>query len=113
MTKDAVKGKGLIMPGTNFIGPGNAMDKKPLSKGDALAKKHDEAYGRYLDAGHSKKRVYLGYSDADKKLQKKSDVTTPEGLVTYTGMKAKKMLHKTGITGPKLKDGETVTRKIK
>ena len=106
MLKNAHDGKGLVFPGSNYIGPGNAMDKKVRSKGDALAKKHDLEYGRYHSAGFKNKRVYMGYSDADKRLQKASDVTTPEGLVTYTGMKAKQVMHKLGLTGKRLRDKE-------
>lgn len=104
MVKDAAKGKGVVLPGSNYIGPGNPMGRKVKSKGDALAKKHDEDYDRYIKAGYSKKKVYAGFSDADKRLMKKSDVTTPEGVATYAGMKAKQLLHKTGITGKKLKE---------
>ena len=48
----------------------------------------------------------MGYSEADKRLMKKSDVKTPEGIATYLGMKAKQMLHKTGLTGKMLKDSD-------
>lgn len=103
MVKDAKKGKGLVLPGSNYIGPGNPMNRKVKSKGDALAKKHDEDYDEYLKAGVSKKKVYGGYSDADSRLRKASDTTTPEGVATYLGMTAKKGLAK--LTGQKkLKD---------
>lgn len=102
MVKNAAKGKGLVLPGSNYIGPGNPMNRKVKSKGDALAKRHDEDYDRMLKAGYSKKKVYGGFSEADKRLMKKSDVTTPEGIATYTGMKAKHMLSKTGLTGKRI-----------
>jgi hypothetical protein len=113
MMKDAAKGKGLVLPGSNYIGPGNPMNRKVKSKGDALAKKHDEDYDRYLKAGYSKKKVYGGFSDADKRLMKKSDVTTPEGVATYTGMKAKQLLHKAGLTGKHLKEKNVRKREAK
>jgi hypothetical protein len=84
-----VTGKGLTLPGTNYLGPGNPMGRKVMSKTDALAKTHDEAYGRYLAAGYSKKQVYGGFSESDKRLMKAADTTTPEGLAAYGGMKAK------------------------
>ena len=113
LVKNAIKGKGVVLPGSNYIGPGNPMGRPVKSKGDALAKKHDEAYARYLAAGYSKKKVYTGFSDADKKLMKKSDVTTPEGVATYTGMKAKQLLHKAGLTGKKLKEKNVRKREAK
>ena len=101
---NAVRGKGIVLPGSNYIGPGNPMGRKVKSKGDALAKTHDEAYSKMLAKGHSKKAVYTKFSDADKRLMKKSDVTTPEGVATYAGMKAKHLLHKIGLTGKMIKD---------
>lgn len=113
MIKDAVRGKGLVLPGSNYIGPGNPMGRKVMSKGDALAKKHDETYNRMLKAGFGKKRVYGGYSYSDKKLMDRSDLHTPEGLVTYGGMKAKQLAHKAGlkhITGKKLTKKELLQK---
>lgn len=104
MAAGVARGKGLTLPGSNYIGPGNPMNRKIKSKGDALAKQHDKDYERYLKAGYSKKNVYSKFSDADARLMKKSNVTTPEGIATYAGMAAKKALHKTGLTGKKLKD---------
>lgn len=112
MTKNAIRGKGIVLPGSNYIGPGNPMNRKVKSKGDALAKKHDEDYGRLLKAGYSKKRVYAGFSDADKQLMKKSDTTTPEGVATYAGMKFKHLLSKTGLTGKRIKHAD-VERRLK
>jgi hypothetical protein len=113
MVGDVAKGKGLVLPGSNYIGPGNPMNRPVKSKGDALAKKHDEDYDRYLKAGYSKKKVYAGFSDADKKLMKKSDVTTPEGVATYAGMKAKHLLHKAGLTGKRLREKNVRKREAK
>lgn len=112
MIRNAIRGKGLVLPGSNYIGPGNPMGRKVKSKGDALAKKHDEDYGRLLDAGYSKKRVYLGFSEADKRLMKQSDTTTPEGLTTYAGMKAKHVMSKTGWTGKRITYAD-VDRRLK
>lgn len=98
------RGKGLTLRGSNYIGPGNPMGRKVKTKTDKLAKEHDQAYDAYIKKGIPKKDVYLKFSDADKKLMKKSDVTTSQGLATYTGMKAKQLLHKAGLTGKKIKE---------
>ncbi len=100
-----VKGEGWILPGSKYIGPGNRLDLgKPKNAADAAAYEHDLAYDRYLKRGKSKLKVYTGFSDADQKLMKRSDVTTPHGLATYLGMTPKKALYKLGITGKKIKD---------
>ena len=105
MIKDAAKGKGLVYPGSKYIGPGNPMDRgKPTSSADAAAYQHDLDYDRLLKKGVKPKKLYLGYSDADKRLMKRSDITTKHGLVTYGGMAVKKGLYKLGLTGKKIKD---------
>lgn len=63
---DNRKKKGLVFPGSKYIGPGNPMNLgEPLSDGDALAYEHDMAYNRLLDAGVSPAEVYLGATEAD------------------------------------------------
>ena len=97
---DALRGKGFVLPGSKYIGPGNEMKKgKPVDAADAAAYQHDVDYDNYMKAGHKAKDVYLGYSDADERLLKKADMTTPNGLAAGLGMLAKKGLHK--ITGSK------------
>jgi len=101
---NAARGKGIVYPGSKYIGPGNAMNLgKPNSKADAAAYQHDLAYDKYLKDGHKKKKVYAGFSKADQQLMNKSDVTTKHGLVTYGGMAVKKGLYKLGLTGKMLK----------
>lgn len=101
---DALDGKGLIYPGSKYIGPGNAMNKgTPNSTADAAAFQHDKDYDQYLKDGHSEKRVYAGFSGADQRLMDRSDVTTTHGLATYGVMGVKKGLYKLGLTGKKLK----------
>ncbi len=103
MLSNAAIGKGIVLPGSNYIGPGNPMDREVLSYGDFLAKKHDEAYGHYLDAGHTKTNVYGGFSEADKELMESSDLSTPEGMATYLGMKIKEYsAYLTGLGVPPL-----------
>lgn len=99
MLNRARKGKGLVLPGSKYIGPGNPINSgKPVNKDDALARQHDIDYDNYLKKGVKSKDLYLGYSDADKRLLRKADATTPEGFATTVGMGAKKLLNKTGLT---------------
>lgn len=104
---DAVRGEGLVLPGSKYIGPGNRMDKgKPVDQADANAYQHDVDYDNYLKKGHSKKDVYLGYSDADERLLKNTKADTPSGLAVNLGMGAKKLLNKTGLT-KRIRDTDT------
>lgn len=100
----AAAGKGIILPGTNYLGPGNPMDRPVTDEHDARAREHDLAYMRYADQGHSKFNIYTGYSDADEKLRRESDTTHPSGLASYLGMTIKKGIHKTGLTGAMIRD---------
>lgn len=97
---NAARGKGVVLPGSNYIGPGNEMiGKKPTSKNDEAAFKHDTDYGDYLKAGVSKKDLYGGFSDADQRLMDRADLTKYDGVAAYAGMGIKKLKHK--ITGSK------------
>lgn len=97
---NAARGKGVVYPGSKYIGPGNPMNRgKGTSSADRAAYKHDVAYGKYLDKGVKPMKLYAGYSEADKKLMKDSDVTTKHGLVTYGGMAVKKGMYKLGLSG--------------
>jgi len=105
MGVNAVRGKGLVLPGTRYIGPGNSLNAgKPKSSADAAAREHDEDYDRLLKKGVKSRKLYLGYSEADERLRKKSDVTTPDGLATWGVMSLKKGAQKLGFTGKKIKD---------
>lgn len=96
---NAARGKGLVLSGSKYIGPGNPLNRgKPRGRADAAALQHDKDYDNYIAKGHKAKDVYLGFSDADKRLMKRSDTTTSAGLATYLGMKGKKILNKTGLT---------------
>jgi len=101
--KKAVTGKGIVLPGSNYIGPGNEMKgQKTMSRGDALAKKHDEDYDKMIKRGAKKTDVYLGYSEADKRALKSSWKEAKRGsgqaLAVAAGMGAKALLHKSGLT---------------
>ncbi len=99
MVKNLVKGKGLTLPGSKYIGPGNPMNRgKPVDKADANAYQHDIDYDNYLKKGVKKKDVYLGYSDADERLLKNTKADTPNGLAVNLGIGAKKVLNKIGLT---------------
>ena len=105
MLVKAAKGKGLTLPGSNYIGPGNPLHSgKPKSKADAAARLHDIDYDRLLKKGVKPSKLYFGFSKADERLMKRSDITTPDGLATYGGMALKKGLYKLGLTGKKIQD---------
>lgn len=96
---NAARGKGFVLPGSKYIGPGNELNKgKPVDEADANALQHDYDYDNYLKKGHKAKDVYTGWSDADDRLLKKTKADTPNGLAVNLGIGAKKLLHKTGLT---------------
>lgn len=105
-------GKGIVVPGHKYIGPGNPLPEKlgaekdkPVNKADYSAYLHDNEYDRYKSAGIKDKDVYLGFSDADKRLMDRSDLTDKSGLITYLGMGFKKGLWKAGV-GKRIRDKE-------
>ena len=96
---DAARGKGLVLPGSKYIGPGNEMNKgKPVDQADANAYQHDIDYDNYLKKGHKSKDVYTGYSDADERLLRNTPADTPNGLAVNAGMLLKKGANKLGLT---------------
>lgn len=104
---NAARGKGLVLPGSKYIGPGNSLNRgKPKSKADAAALQHDKDYDATIKkhGNKIKKKLYLGFSDADQRLMNRSDITTPDGLATWGGMAIKKAGYKLGLTGKKLKN---------
>lgn len=101
--KKAVTGKGFTLPGSNYIGPLNEMKGQPTrSRGDAIAKKHDEDYMKMTDKGAKKSDMYLGYSHADRRALKSSWKAAKTGsgqaLAVAAGMGAKALLNKSGLT---------------
>lgn len=59
--------RGLVLPGYNYLGPGNGLDRgEPVNEADAAAREHDEAYQALLDAGDN---PYLKYNHADAAFQ--------------------------------------------
>lgn len=56
----------LHYPGYNYLGPGTRdFTKRPINALDAAARRHDLAYGRYIDAGIPAWKVYAQYNEAD------------------------------------------------
>lgn len=94
------KGAGATLHDSTFIGPGNAMRhwSKAKSRTDLAARQHDLDYEAYIRAGLKPSSVYLGFSDADKRLMKRADLTTRHGIMAYGGMAVKKLINKTGLT---------------
>ena len=108
---NAARGKGMVLPGSKYIGPGNEMNKgAPVNEADANAYQHDIDYDNYLKQGHSAKHVYTSYSDADERLLRKTKANTPEGLAVNLGMLAKKGAWKLGLT-KRLRDTDVVKRR--
>lgn len=53
----------LTLPGYNYLGPGNPLDKgEPTNQSDYVAQDHDHEYQRYIDAGLN---PYLNFNEAD------------------------------------------------
>jgi hypothetical protein len=101
--KKAVKGEGLVLPGSKYIGPGNKMNLgKPRNRGDALAYQHDKDYDSMLAKGAKKSDVYLGYSNADARALKGAWREAKRGsggaLAVAAGMGLKKLGHSIGLT---------------
>lgn len=92
MAAKKVLGLGVTLPGEKYIGPGNPLNLgDPNSAGDEAAYQHDLDYDAMLKKGMSEKQVYMNFSNADQRLMKRADVTTPSGLAAYLGMGAKKV----------------------
>lgn len=101
--RKAVKGEGIVLPGSKYIGPGNRMDLgKPKDRGDKTAYKHDQDYDKILKSGGKKKDVYLGYSHADKRALKQAWKDARDGsgssLAVAAGMGVKALASKSGLT---------------
>jgi len=107
--KNAIRGKGIILPKTKYVGPGNQMNLgRPRGKGDAIAYQHDVDYDNYKQSRKVNPiKLYLGYSDADKrarKLARRYKHEDPAALAVYAGMSIKKRASKIGLTGKRLRD---------
>lgn len=65
-----VKAKGdWSLPGSNYIGPGNPVDRfPPLTPDDAVAREHDLDYTEYIEQGHN---PYTSYNDADERARRR------------------------------------------
>lgn len=97
--RNAIKGKGFVLPGSKYIGPGNEMNKgAPVDEADANAFQHDKDYDEYIKRGHRPRDVYTGYSDADERLLRNTKADTPNGLAVNLGMGLKKGANKLGLT---------------
>ncbi|AGF85785.1 VP1 [Canine bocavirus 3] len=65
MAPIARKPKGWLFPGYKYLGPFNPLDNgEPVNKADSVAREHDLAYSKYLEAG---KNPYLNFNKADQK----------------------------------------------
>jgi hypothetical protein len=98
MVKDYKRGKGIIFPGSRYIGPFNPMPEggiteewMPTSRGDYSAYLHDRDYGRYLEEG---KTPYTRFSEADQRMIDRAmkDLSSAESLATFYGMTGRKAI---------------------
>lgn len=100
---NALRGEGVVLPGSKYIGPKNSMKKgTPTTKADADAYQHDIDYDDYIKHGVKPSKVYTRYSDADDRLRKKSSKQKhkdPNALAAWAGMSGKRLLHKSGLVG--------------
>jgi hypothetical protein len=97
-----LQGKGTILPGSKYIGPGNSLRKgKPRSVADRMAFQHDLDYDNYLKQAKLRPlQVYGSYSDADRRLLRGARKTAhkdPSSLAVYAGMGAKALGAKIGL----------------
>lgn len=82
------------LPGTNYIGPGNPVDRHPpLSSDDAIARDHDMAYSDYIAQGQD---PYWSYSKADERARKKFGKTW-QGKLGHAFFTAKRFAWKAGF----------------
>jgi hypothetical protein len=75
----AAEGKGVVYPGSNYIGPLNYAGlgaPPPLSKMDELARIHDLQYGWLIEQGVD---AYYTFNMADVYMLENADLTTAEG----------------------------------
>lgn len=101
----------LTLPGYNYLGPGNSLEKgEPTNPSDAAALIHDIEYQKYIDAGLN---PYTNYNAADEAaiLNFASDWGGTVGKAVFT---AKRMLAKIGLIDhislpPAMDDYETET----
>lgn len=88
----AVRGRGIVYPGTNYIGPGNPLSSgRPKSYHDNLARTHDYQYQYLMDKGVD---PYFSWNQADREMVKKADPTTLEGAAVLMGINPKRIFRR-------------------
>lgn len=99
---DHTTNKGAVLPGTDFVGPGNPIDPKPArSETDQVAKEHDLGYENLLNRAKSE---YLSEEDFKREVYKLDDEAihrfseeyqksgTWQAFVGKYGLKAKRLI---------------------
>ena len=85
------------LPGYNYLGPGNAMDKgAPTNKNDAIAFRHDVQYGKIQRRG---KNPYVQWSNADEDAFNEFTFDDYGGAAGKVFFGAKKLAYKAGLIG--------------
>lgn len=96
------KGRGAVLPGHNFIGPGNPLDHAPpVDEDDAIAKEHDEAYAKAKRPAD----VHKADEEAIKKFKKDwEDNGNLHSKIGQVGLQIKSGVEKhiTGVLYPRL-----------
>ena len=99
--KNALKGKGVTLPKSSYIGPGNEVSsggKHAKSDADAAAFAHDLDYDRSLKKGVKASHLYTGFGSSDDRLLKRANAETKQGLAVHLGIGAKKIASKIGLS---------------
>lgn len=86
------QGKGIIYPGSNYIGPFNPLEEQgsapPTSQMDDLARIHDYQYGQLMEQGVN---PYFTFNEADRYMLSQVNLSTAEGWAIYLGIGLKQI----------------------
>lgn len=100
MAVGVARGKGLVFPGTSYIGPGNPLlSGRPRSYHDNLARTHDYQYSYLLEKG---RKPYFTWNKADQEIVRKADPKTIEGAAVLMGIGSKRVFPTDNTPVPKI-----------
>lgn len=85
------------LPGYNYLGPGNSLDKgKPTNENDAAAFRHDVEYDEIENLGFD---PYTMWSEADQRLLDNTNWKDYGGVIAKLLYHSKKQLHRLQLVG--------------
>ncbi|QTE03783.1 MAG: capsid protein [Grus japonensis parvo-like hybrid virus] len=97
MVHSQKKKKGWLVPGHNYLGPGNPLHNgKPTNHNDRIAQKHDWGYDRILRRG---KDPYWNYNNDDRRAQRDFDHSSIGGTLGRTFFTFKRFASQAGWIG--------------